>query len=74
MFFPIAGMVLFMPLSLWITGDGDLSAGSGSTSVLWSVMFGLAVAWIMLRAQGVFTVEQLTEDKSPGAGALVPLQ
>jgi tetracycline resistance efflux pump len=73
MFFPIAGMVFFMPLSLWVTGDGDLSAGSGSTSVLWSVMFGLAVAWIMLRAQGIFTVEQLTKINLRGAGALVPL-
>ena len=73
MFFPIASMVFFMPLSLWVTGDGDLTAGSGSTSVLWSVMFGLAVAWTMLWAQRIFTVEQLVKVNLRGAGALVPL-
>lgn len=73
MILPIVCMVLFMPFSLWITGDGDMLAGSGSTSVLWSVMFGLAVAWGLLKAQGIFSVEQLVKIALRGAGALVPL-
>ena len=86
MFFPIAAMVLFMPVGLYITGSGAvanlgvdltlqaiLAEGSGSTSVLWSVMFGLAVAWVMLKAQGIFTVERLVKVGLKGAGALVPL-
>jgi hypothetical protein len=44
MLLPIAVMVLMMPLGLWITGDGDFRAGSGSTSVLWAVMSALAVS------------------------------
>ena len=35
MIVPIAVMVISMPLGLLVTGDGDISAGSGSTSVLW---------------------------------------
>lgn len=70
---PIAGMVLFMPLGLYITGGGDLSAGSGSTSVLWSVLFALALAWIMLLVQGAFSTEELVKIGLKGAGGLVPL-
>jgi Na+/H+ antiporter NhaC len=47
--------------------------GSGSTSVLWSVLFGLAVSWIMLRAQGGFTTAELVKVGLKGAGGLVPL-
>ena len=70
---PIASMVLFMPIALFITGDGDLQQGSGSTSVLWSVLFGLAVAWVMLLAQRAFTQDELVKVGLKGAGALVPL-
>jgi len=70
---PIAGMVLFMPLGLYITGNGVMSDGSGSTSVLWSVLFGLALAWVMLLMQGAFTIAKLVKVGLKGAGALVPL-
>jgi Na+/H+ antiporter NhaC len=73
MLLPIATMVVFMPVALFITGGGDLLAGTGSTSVLWSVLFGLGVAWVMLKAQGIFTIDQLVKVGLKGAGALVPL-
>lgn len=73
MLLPIIGMVLFMPMGLYITGGGDLLEGSGSTSVLWAVLMGLAIAWVMLKAQGVFTIDQLMRTALKGAGALVPL-
>ena len=83
---PIAAMVLFMPVALYITGAEAVAAGgieatlvnilgegSGSTSVLWSVLFGLAVAWTMLLAQRAFTTDELVKVGLKGAGALVPL-
>ena len=73
MIVPIAGMVLFMPLGLYITGGGDLSAGSGSTSVLWSVLFALGLSWIMLLVQGAFGTEELVKIGLKGAGGLMPL-
>ncbi|HEY5615770.1 MAG TPA: sodium:solute symporter, partial [Bacteroidota bacterium] len=34
MILPVLAMIIMMPAGLFITGDGDLTAGSGSTSVL----------------------------------------
>jgi len=73
MLVPIAAMVVAMPLGLWVTGDGDMMAGSGSTSVLWAVLAGLAVAWIVLLAQKALSVDRLTHHGLRGAGALLPL-
>jgi tetracycline resistance efflux pump len=73
MFVPIAVMVLFMPVALLITGDGDLRAGSGSTSVLWSVLAGLAAAWLLLLAQRAYSQDELVKIGLKGAGGLIPL-
>jgi Na+/H+ antiporter NhaC len=73
MVIPILVMVLTMPLGLYVTGDGDMLAGSGSTSVLWAVLAGLATAWIMLTAQAAMSVDELTRVGLKGAGGLVPL-
>ena len=70
---PIAVLVATMPLGLWITGDGAMTSGSGSTSVLWASLAGLASAWILLLAQGAFSVDQLTRIALRGASGLVPL-
>lgn len=73
MLLPVLVLVVAMPLSLLATGNGDIRAGSGSTSVLWSVLLALATAWIMLLAQRAFTVEQLVRLGLKGAGGLVSL-
>jgi tetracycline resistance efflux pump len=73
MLLPIAGMVLMMPVGLLITGGGDMRAGSGSTSVLWAVMFGLAVAWVLLLQQRAYRVDELTRVGLKGAGGLMSL-
>jgi tetracycline resistance efflux pump len=73
MFLPILAMVVMMPISLFITGDGDLRAGSGSTSVLWAVLTGLGVAWALLLAQRAYTVDELTRTGLRGAGGLMSL-
>jgi Na+/H+ antiporter NhaC len=73
MIVPIAVMVGFMPLGLFITGGGVLTEGDGSTSVLWAVMAGLAAAWALLLAQRTHTVDGLMRTTLRGAGGLVPL-
>ncbi|MDX1579336.1 MAG: Na+/H+ antiporter NhaC family protein, partial [Gemmatimonadota bacterium] len=70
MIIPIGSMVLCMPLFMWITGDGDIAQGSGSTSVLWAVMFGLAVAWILALANRSLDLEGLSRVSLKGAGGL----
>ena len=71
MLLPLGAMVLMMPLALFITGDGDLRAGSGSTSVLWAVLTGLALAWVMALAQKAIKVEKLTSVGLKGAGGML---
>ncbi len=73
MVLPIATMVVMMPIGLLITGQGDMLAGTGSTSVLWAVMAGLAVAWVLLVAQGGNTVDELVRTGLKGAGGLMSL-
>jgi len=60
-------------IRLYITGDGDLRAGSGSTSVLWSVLAGLAAAWLLLLAQRAYSQDELVKIGLKGAGGLMPL-
>ncbi|MCS7035024.1 MAG: Na+/H+ antiporter NhaC family protein, partial [Phycisphaerae bacterium] len=71
MVLPIATMVLAMPVALWITGQGDLRKGSGSTSVLWAVLLALATAWVLLRVQRAFSIHELVQLGLKGAGGLV---
>lgn len=73
MIVPIAVLVALMPAALWVTGDGDLRAGDGSTAVLWASLGALASAWLLLLAQRASTVDKLVRTALKGAGGLVPL-
>jgi Na+/H+ antiporter NhaC len=70
---PILAMVIMMPVSLYITGDGNIIQGSGSVSVLWSVSFAIAVAWITTLAGGGSSVPELMQVFMKGAGDLLPI-
>ena len=70
MVLPIASMVGMMPLAMYITGQGDLMAGSGSVSVLWAVLTGVAMAWILSLVQGIMSLEDLSIVSIKGASAL----
>ncbi len=71
MVLPIAAMVVSMPLFMWITGDGVISRGSGSTSVLWAVLVGLGVGWILSLLEGSLDLDDLSRVSLKGAGGLV---
>jgi Na+/H+ antiporter NhaC len=73
MVLPIMTMVGVVPLVLWLTGGGDLSAGSGSTAVLWGVIAGVILAVVSYRLQGVLTIEESTQEIIKGIQGLVPL-
>jgi tetracycline resistance efflux pump len=73
MLVPIAVMVLSMPLGLYLTGDGDLSAGSGSTSVLWAVLAALATAWLLVFLERRASLDELMHTFLRGAGGLLPV-
>ena len=73
MIVPIAVMVISMPLGLIVTGDGDLSAGSGSTSVLWAVLAALVISWALALQQRRLNLEELMQIFLKGAGGLLPV-
>ena len=73
MVLPILAMVLMMPVSLYITGDGNIIKGSGSVSVLWSVCFAIVVAWTMTLIKGDSSVGELMQVFMKGAGDLLPI-
>ena len=71
MLLPLGVMVATMPLGLFVTGGGDLLEGSGSTSVLWAVLAGLATAWVLLLAQRGLSVDELTKTGLRGGGGML---
>lgn len=70
---PILVMILTMPVGLYVTGDGSLIEGSGSTSILWSVSAAILAAWIMLLVGGKSDVNELMRVFMKGAGNLLPI-
>jgi len=73
MILPVGVMVAMMPVVLLITGQGNLMEGSGSLSVLWSVIAGLVAGAIAYRLQGLMRTREITDIFMKGVGGLVPL-
>lgn len=73
MILPVAAMVVMMPIVLLITGKGNLMDGSGSTSVLWSVITALVAGAVAYRVQGIMKTKEITDIFMKGVGGLVPL-
>ncbi len=73
MVLPIGTMVVTVPVALYVTGNGDMMAGSGSWSVLWGVLAGLALSITMYKAQGVMTLGESAMGIVKGVKGLLPL-
>lgn len=73
MIIPIATMIIMMPVSLYITGKGDLTAGSGTTSVLWAVISAIVVAGIVSIIQRLLSLKEVMDFTLKGIAGLVPL-
>ncbi len=70
---PVGVMMIMMPLGLYITGDGQITAGTGSTAVLWSVIAAIAVAGALTVFQRILSVREVFELSLKGIGGLIPL-
>jgi Na+/H+ antiporter NhaC len=74
---PILTMVAMIFVGLWITGDGDLMGGSGSTAVLWAVSFGIGAAMLVYsiprNGKRVMTPIEATGLILKGASGLLPV-
>lgn len=61
-FIPILSTVLMVPVALYITGDGDFSKGSGSTSVYWGVMFGTVVSFCWFIGRRLLNIDDFFKE------------
>lgn len=71
---PLLAMIVSVPVGLYITGDGSISKGSGSTAVLWGVLVGQVVGAIhYILVKRVLTVDQYFRELLIGYQTMVPL-
>ena len=73
MLLPVLVMLVMMPLGLWITGDGEILKGSGSTAVLWSVLASITVAGALPFIQKILTFREVFDLSLKGIGGMMPL-
>lgn len=70
---PILSTVLMVPIMLYITGGGEFSKGSGSTSVYYAVIFGLTVSFIWFMARRIFTLDTFFKEIYIGFSGMVKI-
>lgn len=68
-FWMIGGVIGFM----FLTGDGDLLKGSGSSSIFYSLSITLFLMWIYYRAQGTMNTLEFIDAAVMGAKELTPI-
>ena len=73
MVIPILTMTLAMPTFLYLTGDGDIIKGNGSTAIFWSICAALFVCWCMLLFKKKSNISNLMGFFMEGAGSLLPI-
>lgn len=73
MLIPVITMIIMMPVSMFITGNGDFTAGSGSTSVLWAVLSSIIVASGLYLFKGLMKPREITDLILKGISGLMPL-
>lgn len=73
MIIPIFVMIIMMPVSLLITGNGSITSGSGSTSVLWSVLAAIMAAGSISLIQRILSLKEVMDYTLKGISGLVPL-
>ncbi|MBD2795887.1 sodium:proton antiporter [Xenorhabdus sp. 18] len=72
-FIPILSTVLMLPLALYITGNGDFSKGSGSTSIYWSVIFGTTVSFFWFLMRRILTIETFFKELYIGYASMIKI-
>jgi tetracycline resistance efflux pump len=75
---PLFVMVAMIFVGLYITGDGNIMSGSGSTSVLWAVSTAIAFAMILYalpinKGRSIMPLSASTELVLRGSSGLVPV-
>ena len=70
---PVLVIVVTVFVGLYITGNGSVISGDGSTAVFWAIIASLLVAGIGYRVQKILTINELTDLFMRGVGGLFPI-
>ena len=73
MILPIVVLIAMMPTSLYITGEGNILQGSGSTSVFWAVITAVTFAGFLYVLKGLMNLKEYIDYVYQGIGAIVPV-
>jgi Na+/H+ antiporter NhaC len=73
MIVPLLVMIIGMFAFMFITGDGDITQGSGSKSVLYATFLACIIAYVQLLWHKRFTHKQSVKIGFNGMGELLPL-
>lgn len=73
MILPLIVLIGMMPISLYITGDGSIFDGSGSTSVFWAVLASLTFSGVLYISRKLMTLDEYIKYVYQGIGAMVPI-
>ncbi|PKH85831.1 Na+/H+ antiporter NhaC family protein [Colwellia sp. Bg11-28] len=73
MLVPLMSMIFGMFFFMYWSGNGDITQGDGSKSVLYATCLGLAVSYFLLRFSNRFEHQELVEIGFKGIAELLPL-
>lgn len=73
MFLPLIVLMGTMPVALYLTGNGDMFDGSGSTSVFYAVVVSLLFTFIYYLSTGTMKKEQFYKEVYAGIGDMLPI-
>ena len=71
MFYPIAVMLLSVPLFLYISGNGNILKGSGSSAIFYSVLVTLIFIALYYTLNKIMSFESYFKELKRGAGDMV---
>lgn len=73
MLLPLILLVGMVPVSLYITGEGDILKGSGSTAIFWSVLSCVVFCGVYYVLRGVMTLTSFIGYVNKGSAAMFPV-
>lgn len=73
MLIPLLSMIFGMFFFMYWSGDGDITKGSGSKSVLYATCLALAISYLLLKFSKRFEHQELVDIGFKGIGELLPL-
>lgn len=73
MILPLLVLIVMMPISLCITGDGNMLNGSGSTSVFWAVTACIVFCGVFYISTKIMNLDEFVKYVYQGASAMIPV-